>query len=497
MFNKLKYSHELTFILCIVILIMLREYFISIKTGLHVDESLSIILSSYKSIGFSTLGDGFFGMTGDEIRSSMYLPHGGIFNAFKDIGKLWINNRDLPHSNLYYSFLRLWMSPLEMSSVSNIVFWLAQLNVLFMCISFFFTVKLIVKLTGHIHASILCAFIAYTSYLAISNTAFLRPYQFQEMIFVIYVYYTYIAFKSSEIKYSQLALYAFITGVTFLTGYFSIFLIIPSSLLLLINFKKICGDSYLKKLSFYFITSLIFSFAIYPRYFNINYRTTEAAGKVFSFQDNILAAFKIYSDIASSFPILTILVILASLYTIYYAVKGSENERFRIWIFMSISVFIIGAIYFAPYKMSRYIYPSIPFYSLIFSASFLCIAKLNKPIAYITLIIISLLSLHINLDKNKVENLFLKQSNDCLNIHNDSSLIIAKDAFKFNTLSSCMDAKRIYTVITLKDYEDGFNTKPFDVVFSDTEINLDDYHIEYKKIANISSYFIVYKRNKI
>lgn len=494
MFKKIKLTKEITFIISMLVLIMVREYFISIKAGLHVDESLSIILSTYKSIGFDSFGSGFINMSGEDIRNSMYLAHGGFWSAIQDIGRLWVNNRDLPHSNLYYSFLRLWMAPLSESGISNIIGWLAQLNIIFMCISFYFTVRLVDKLTNNINASILCAFIAYTSYFAISNTAFLRPYQFQEMIFVIYAYYTYIIFDSVNIKYCDLARYAVITGVTFLTGYFSLFLIIPMSLILLFNYKSICGDSAIKKLSFYVVSSLVFAFAVYPRYFNINYRTTEAAGKVFSFKENILSSLKVFWDLSSSYPVFAIIAIIGISFSIYCVLKGSSKERFRLWLILAISIFILSAMYFAPYKLARYAYPSLPFYAIIFSSFFLFIDKFSGKAAFVALLSLSCWSVYSNSDGVKVENLFLVKSFDCQNIHNDHTLIIVKDSFKFNTLASCIDGERRYTAIPLKSFENGFDTSKFIYILSDSPVNLVGYDIDYKNIPNISSYFTVYKK---
>lgn len=107
------------------------------------------------------------------------------------------------------------MTPLKDSNISNIVVWLAQMNIIFMCISFYFCVKLVHKLTGNITPSIICAFIAYTSHFAISNTTFLRPYQFQEMMFVIFTYYTLLVFDTTDIQRKGLVKYAAVTSVTF------------------------------------------------------------------------------------------------------------------------------------------------------------------------------------------------------------------------------------------------------------------------------------------
>ncbi|MEG5833366.1 hypothetical protein UXP90_17915 [Enterobacter kobei] len=496
MFKGIRINNTIVFVVCMALLIFMREYYISIKSGLHVDESLSIILSSYKSIGFSTIGDGFIGATGDAIRREMYVVNGGILDAINDVGKLWVNNRDLPHSNIYYSLLRLWMTPLKDSNISNIVVWLAQMNIIFMCISFYFCVKLVHKLTGNITPSIICAFIAYTSHFAISNTTFLRPYQFQEMMFVIFTYYTLLVFDTTDIQRKGLVKYAAVTSVTFLTGYFSVFYILPVSLLILLNHRSICGHNPLKKILLFITLVISFSFIIYPRYFNINYRTTEAVGKVFSFKENIASSFKVFHDISISLPFIYLIAILGLLYLIYKTYSGCRHSLFSIWIVLSTSLFVILSIYFAPYKLARYAYPSIPMFALIFASFYSFAGKINATASFTILTFVSIFSASINADRNKVENLFLRDNYDCQSVHNNNkTLIIVKVPFKFNTLATCLDSNVVYNVIPLKEFESGFDTSKYTTILSDERINLRNYTLRAEPNTRGSYYFDVYRSN--
>jgi len=111
-------------ILAAVYLITLgvRVYWLSQKDGLHVDEGLTIAYAFYNDF---IVGKNYaFGKkyTGKELKEISLVSDTSLKGALEGARKLWKDNRDPPHTNLYYTFLRFSFVGAKSSGISTIVF---------------------------------------------------------------------------------------------------------------------------------------------------------------------------------------------------------------------------------------------------------------------------------------------------------------------------------------------------------------------------------------
>ena len=81
-----------------------REYWLSQKVGLHLDESLSIVLSSYGDYGYQSLFPDGVSHPGRFFKEATFFRDESLAGAISDVSKLWWDTRDPPHSNLYRVF---------------------------------------------------------------------------------------------------------------------------------------------------------------------------------------------------------------------------------------------------------------------------------------------------------------------------------------------------------------------------------------------------------
>lgn len=107
--NQKRYS---TYILLsvLILFLLIREFWFANRQGLHIDESLSFILSAYKDYGWTKVFGSLTELTGSQVRQLIWFSDDSIKGMLRDVYHLWQDNRDTPHSNLYYSLLRIWFT---------------------------------------------------------------------------------------------------------------------------------------------------------------------------------------------------------------------------------------------------------------------------------------------------------------------------------------------------------------------------------------------------
>ena len=154
----------------------IRVYWLSQKEGLHVDEGLTVALACYNDFIVTSNYEYGKKYTGKELKEASLVSSSSLKDALNDVRSLWKDNRDPPHTNLYYSFLRLSMVGIKTGDVAPIILRGGILNLLFFTVSFIFFFLLMRLLFAENellqYAAVFCAFLSTE---AISNTLFIRP----------------------------------------------------------------------------------------------------------------------------------------------------------------------------------------------------------------------------------------------------------------------------------------------------------------------------------
>ena len=425
-------SKKAQFILILLVIysvtLGIRIFWLTQKNGFHVDEGLSLAISCYNEYISAKNYEVSREYYGKEVREESLVSDASFKDAFSDIGKLWKNNRDSPHTNFYYSLFRLSLIGLKTGDMKLIIFRGGLLNLIFFTVSFIFFflfVRLLFSNSVVIQfLSVACAFL---STAAISNTMFLRPYQLQETMFIIFCYYfikninikNFICTNRSVIinKILTLVCLSLVTAFTLLTGYYSVLLIgLFGIYIVYVNFKN---KTYKEILFYFFVLCLgfLFTFALYPKYFS-GFTSYRAAGTVRTlFMDvpgniaaSLAASVTLLVKHFFTIPVLTICGISAVILILFKQKLIVQKQA--LFIFIVSLLYIIVTLIIAPYKVLRYGMPVFPFL-ILFPVMIIDSVKVkikNITIAVILLFVISFTAGAVN--HNKIENIFRGKSSE-------------------------------------------------------------------------------------
>ncbi len=366
--------------LILLVAFALRMYYLEQKVDAHVDEILSIILSEYNEYGWGKRFEENKIFSADEAKKAILWNDASIKGAFHDIYKLWKNNRDDPHTNFYYSLLRLWHIGYINVDLKQIFYRGVSLNFLFFLIGFYFAHRIARKLFQHNWMVLLFLSLAFLNPASISNTLFMRPYALQEMLFIVFCWGLLCVFERLKLNYSKYKnwrfciAFALLTALLLSSGYFAaIFVAIVifcASLWELIYCKPIRKITMFFPLSF--IMAILFCILLYPKYFRgfRGYRGAEVKDKLNftylkeSLLNNIESFFTILSS-NLSWVILTITLVGICSFFLYR--KKIYCTKYAIILFFGLSAFAWAFIvmYVAPYKTLRYIMPILPIFLLL------------------------------------------------------------------------------------------------------------------------------------
>jgi len=400
----------------------IRIYWLTQKNGFHVDEGMSLAITSYNEFIIAKNYDINREYTGREVREESLASDASVKDAFSDIGKLWKNNRDSPHTNFYYSLLRLSLIGLKTGDMKLIVFRGGFLNLIFFTVSFIFFFLLIRLLfPNSVILQYLAAACAFLSTATISNTLFLRPYQLQETMFIIFCYYfakniniqNFICADKSVIinKLLTLLCLSFITALTLLTGYYAVLFIgLFGIYIIYIN----CRNKTYKEILFYFFVlclGVLLALALYPKFFAgfTSYRAAGTSRTLFmnvteNLTSSLAAAGTLLVKHFFTVPVLVLLCICAVLLILFRQKLIIQKQG--LFIFTASLIYIVVTLIIAPYKVLRYGMPVFPFL-VIFPVMIIDSVKAkvkNISIAIILIFAISFLAGAVN--HNKIENIF-------------------------------------------------------------------------------------------
>jgi len=382
-FNMSKKQTLLIFFILYLFTLGIRIYWLSQKNDIHIDESFSVQLTCRNDWNYESNR----GYTGKEAKEVALLCRN---NALEDIYHLWQDNRDPPHTNLYYSLFRLSLAGLDSVDMQQIILRGGILNLFFFTTSFIFFFLLarllfpespLLQLTATA-----CAFL---STAAISNTLFLRPYQIQETSFIVFCYYFFKTFDQEKyavpndqacVNVRLLVLLSLATAFALLTGYFSLFFVGLFGLYAIYHKVK-AGRS----LDILFYTATLFLAMLFAQIFYLKYlygyfsiRATDQGQRL---TDHLFSKATPLEDIKNAlvlvkefvlnhfftYPVL-IICALCLLFVIISRRRRFLKQKHAFYIFAASILYAIVIMYLAPfkeYKEIRYIMPVFPSFVLL------------------------------------------------------------------------------------------------------------------------------------
>jgi hypothetical protein len=455
-----KASNIIILLVLYAITLGIRIYWLNQKDGFHVDEGLSITLACYNDYMWTVNYDFNRVYTGKEVKEISLCDNDSIKNAFGDIYRLWKNNRDSPHTNFYYSLLRLSLAGLKTGDIKDIVFRAGILNVVLFTISFFVFFLLARSLFNRNKTiPLLAVFCAFISAATVSNTLFFRPYQLQETLFIIFAYFLvrfigrqkYSLFENTlYINSSAVFTMTFICALTLLTGYYSVLFVGIFGLYIIYHNIRIKNIKEIQVYIIILITSLLLDQLFYPQYLSgfLSGRASETFQTVWQngFLENAISSASAIITLASKYfftvPV-AVLIIVLSVYLLLAKQKIFFNKLILLLI-VAPCVYVMVITYIAPYKDLRYTRPVFPFFAFL-PASLIYSLK-NKYFSAIAILLMCVFfSLNL-LNPDRIENHYKDMPSRYLfnREKNVPVLVVNKEEWKYAALVPYFHDEQIY-----------------------------------------------------
>lgn len=373
--------------------VAVRVHFIAQKENFHCDESMSVTLCSVNS-PFKELDGKVF--SGKEVKDSLYGNAAGVKDFAEDIFHLRENNHDLCHTNFYYSLLRCALYGADSTNMNVVVRRGFGLNLLLFSVGFVFLGLLLRELFGEKKLAIVAGLAAGTLCTGgVSMSMWLRPY---ELSITAFLFFSLVFVRCAKAYFRGVSLFswknfwllAVAVAGTLLSVYFAVVFVILLGAALIVLAKKKTGGGITEApfLFSVFASGVVVATAIYPNYplgFLVG-RGAEAAGKfspmrIFSnLADSALACLRVLTEDAMLVPVAVLLAaaIIAIARERGRTLRGNApafdaEERTRIRLFASLFVpaalAFAAIMYFAPYKILRYVSALLPILLLVVPAT--------------------------------------------------------------------------------------------------------------------------------
>jgi len=501
----MKKIHQLIILIVIYALALgIRVYWLSQKEGLHVDEGMTIAIACYNDFILRENYEYGKKYTGKELKEASLVSDASLKDALSDVRNLWKDNRDAPHTNLYYTFLRLSLVGLKTGDVAPIVFRGGILNLLLFTVSFiFFFLLMRLLFAGSKLLQYAATFCAFISTAAISNTLFIRPYQIQETLFIMFCYYFVLSLSWAkyfihEKKFNlgvvkPLVLTSLLTAVTLLTGYYAIIFIGLFGLYAII---MLCANKKFTEIPFYFAVlglGVLFAQILYPKYLSgfSSYRGKEtirtiSANMSENIKSSITSAGTLLQKHFFSYPVIIVCVlclayILVMLIrekkfngliqkilskntsTIHSAPAELAVQKTAWYIFAASVIFLFIVLIIAPYKVLRYGMPVFPFLVILPAMLIGSVeAKSRKIAACAALLLCGCFALNAT-KESKIENIFRGKLNQYVFAQDKETPVYvingAWSSWKYGNLIPYLNDEQAYYFIDwFRYFEDFFRT---------------------------------------
>ncbi len=322
------------FIFFILLLALLVRFdWMTQKNGLHMDEALSVMFANYTPT--NVILDYGYRYKGSQLKKIVSFDNQNFSDAFDDIKNLYFDSRDLPHTNFYYSLLRLSFAGRKSADLNDIICTGVFLNCLFFIIEYIFLFKSITLLFEKNRfitlVSLFCISLAGGS---ISATLFLRPYQLQIAMFIVFFYALLNTVINKKYTLNNFLFIIIITAFTFLSGYFSIIFI---GLNLIFFSAYLFFTKNIKKLYYLFFSLTaggILAQCLYAKYWQTIFFGKDRAGEAYSKLDfnyvinNVATISDAFFNFLSTYALypLSLSLIFISIFTIIIHNKITKTK---------------------------------------------------------------------------------------------------------------------------------------------------------------------------
>jgi len=482
----MKKIHQALILIAIYALALgIRIFWLSQKEGLHVDEGLTIAIANYNDFITTKNYEYDKKYSGKELKEASLVSDASFKDALADVRSLWKDNRDPPHTNLYYTFLRLSLVGLKTGDIALIIFRGGILNLLFFTMSFlcFFLLMRLLFANSKLlqYAATLCAFLSTAT---ISNTLFLRPYQIQEMFFIIFCYYFVLSLgwrkniiqegKLSVSVMLQLPLLSLITAFSLLTGYYSVIFI---GLFGLYAVYLQCRNKTFTGIPYYFLVlglGTFFTLLLYPKYILgfFSYRGQETIKTVSgNVTENLLSSITSAGTLLQkhffSYPVIVV-CLLCLAYTVVQLIRRQKptgfvktqdeiaTQKTAWYIFAASILFMLIVLIIAPYKVLRYAMPVFPFFVILPVMLIASIEIRSRKIAACAMLLLCGCFLFNAARESKIENIFRGKSNEYVFAQDkDTPVYVINGAWslwKYANLIPYLQDEQSYYFVSWYDY---------------------------------------------
>lgn len=503
---------------CYIALTGLRLFYINQKKSFHIDEPLSISICNRNEYGFwGKIYESNKEFSVKEIKDISFFDDASVKDSLSDIYHLHLNNEDSPHTNFYYSFLRLWFTGKKTGNIDYIFIRACLLNVLFFTISFIFLILLIKEFPSISDFKLFCCLIiAFANPAAVSLTLFIRPYELQQTMVIIlcwYVVHILNKYKDKKIitTFGNFIAGSIILSLTLLSGYFNFILVGLLGLCIIILAINKKDFNLLHFFIYMFIASLILAKIIYFSFGRglLEDRGTEALGKLGGSQliNNLSLTLSGLKNITFKNNIFILcFIILSFIFFLISSFKNLKSEKYKfskyvVLICTIVSIFI--SLWFAPYKEARYI---APYFSVLILAyiSRLKLEKIYLPIISLFLIITYIpnksQTLIEHLDDSNISQFDSLYSSDYISKDkNSNQTFIIQNAINWrlgSVLPYLKNNSKIIFTDNASDILETIKNKPVIYMYQNSNekksVHIEDLDIEFIKMDSISDYSVYY-----
>ena len=425
-----------------------RCYWASQKDGMNCDEVLSFTLCNYNdpTWSYQLLGT----MSGAEVKKQVMINDPTVLGCISDIWHMYISTRDQPHTNFYYSLLRLSIIGFDSVDIRDINNRAIALNIIFYLIEFLFFFRLL-KLYFNDRNFLLYGGLFCFSLMPalISDTLLNRDYQIQEMAYVIMAYWvTIVIRKLRDNNFAFDKRNFMITTATLslalFTGYFAVFFVAFVGLFFL---KELYDTKSVQKGLPFFIGTVGASLLVCSLLYHSYYMGFMGDGRIKEMVFGEGALLRMYGAIAIYIQKLnkTVLWWPVALILIIAAITDYKNIKRIPWIVLPAVCYTLFVFLIAPFKEIRYIVGAIPFIILVIPF-FVGMIK-NTVVCKSVIIIISLFYLIMPCYENNIENLAKDNKLKELLSYNDDITIVQSDgAWQITSLIPYLEDNKKYNI---------------------------------------------------
>ncbi|CCG57770.1 hypothetical protein WESB_2308 [Brachyspira pilosicoli WesB] len=416
-------------LLILIFSISIRIYWATQKDIFHQDEYYTVSFVNYQKwlkMDLSSIKN----ISGYEILDSILKSDNSIKDCINDIKELYKNTNDPQISNLYYTILRLFFIGTDTIEMKELMIRGAVLNCIFFIIGYIFLYKLLKLLFTDKNEYILFfLFIMSLSPISITFSHFLRPYQMQEMFFVVITYITIYTIYYNKYSFGNLILTSIITGLGYLILTSSMIFVFILSAMLFINYmltliktktkinffmlQPLIEIKSYKIILYYaaaFISALLVSRIFYANFFGMLFNNTDRALGTIMISNNL---FNFINNYAFNGLLILLLIFMIEGAIIKLLEKRKHinnicNFKLICFIIILSFIYVLLSDLIAPYKFEiRYTGTAYMLLLLLYIIIFLFIQDNNK-LKYFILISISLFYIY-NITDYKLFSYFYKK----------------------------------------------------------------------------------------